>query len=71
VPEIDHTILEVWSLGGNLQETFTFDGASGPQTIDNADLVAALGSETSFVLRAYAERSGVRSGYESMTVLKV
>ena len=44
----------------------------GPRTITNAQLVAALGSETDFKLRAYFVRSGYRSlNYDELTVRKI
>jgi len=47
-------------------------GGAGPKTITNAQLVAALGSETDFKLRAYFVRSGYRSlNYDEVTVRKI
>jgi hypothetical protein len=47
-------------------------GASGPATIANADLIAALGSETDFSVRAYLSLGGYRSlDFDSITVTKV
>ena len=55
-----------------LAGTFEFSGLTGPKTITNAQLVAALGSETDFKLRAYFVRSGYRSlNYDEVTVRKV
>jgi len=52
--------------------TFEFSGASGPRTITNAQLVAALGSETDFKLRAWFVRSGYRSlWHDEVTVRKI
>jgi hypothetical protein len=65
-------VLEVWTLGGVLKGTFEFSGSTSPQTITNAQLIAALGSETSFELLAYFQRGGHRSlDYDSITVTKV
>jgi hypothetical protein len=60
-PEIDQTVLEVWTTGGVLAGTFEFTGGTGPKTITNSQLVGAPGSETDFKLRAYFARSGYRS----------
>jgi hypothetical protein len=72
VPDIDQTVLEVWTMGEVLAGTFTFSGASGPKTITNAQLVTELGSETDFKLRAWFVRGGYRSiNYDEVTVRKV
>ena len=71
-PQIDRTVLEVLTTGGVLQGTFEFAGGNGPRTITNAQLVAALGGETNFKLRAWFVRSGPRSlNYDEVTVRKV
>lgn len=71
-PEIDQTVLEVWTMTDALAGTFEFTGGTGPKTITNAQLVAALGSETDFKLRADFVRSGYRSiNYDEVTVRKV
>ena len=71
-PDIDQTVLEVLTTGDVLKGTFEFSGGSGPRTITNAQLVAALGSETDFKLRAWFVRSGLRSlNYDEVTVRKV
>jgi hypothetical protein len=71
-PDIDKTVLEVLTTGDVLKGTFEFSGGSGPRTITNAQLVAALGSETDFKLRAWFVRSGLRSlNYDEVTVRKV
>jgi hypothetical protein len=65
-------VLDVWTMGGVLAGTFEFSGGTGPKTITNAQLVAALGSETDFKLRAYFVCSGYRSlNYDEVTVRKV
>jgi hypothetical protein len=70
--DIDKTALEVLTTGDVLKGTFEFSGGTGPKTITNAQLVAALGSETDFKLRAYFVRSGYRSlNYDEVTVRKV
>jgi hypothetical protein len=71
-PEIDQTVLEVWTMGGVLAGTFEFAGGAGPRTITNAQLLAALGSETDFRLRAYFVRSGYRSlNYDEVIMRKI
>jgi hypothetical protein len=55
------SVIAVHGLDGTLKGEFTVEGATGPLTILNADLVAWLGGETDFRLRAYAERGGFRS----------
>jgi hypothetical protein len=71
-PDIHQTVLEVLTIGEVLKGTFEFSGGSGPKTITNAQLVAALGSETDFKLRAWFVRSGLRSlNYDEVTVRKV
>jgi hypothetical protein len=68
---IDRTVVELLTLGGVLKETFSFP-ATGPQTITNAQIVAALGAETDFVLRAWFESAGRRSlESDQITVRKV
>ena len=71
-PDIDKTVLEVLTTGDVLQGTFEFSRGSGPKTITNAQLVATLGSETDFQLRAWFVRSGLRSlSYDQVIVRKV
>jgi hypothetical protein len=71
-PDIDGTTLEVLTTGDVLKGTFEFSGGTGPKTITNAQLVAALGSESDFKLRAYFVRSGYRSlTYDEVTVRKI
>jgi len=71
-PVIDKTVLEVLTTGDVLKGTFEFLGGTGPKTITNAQLVAALGGETDFKLRAWLVRSGYRSlNYDEVTVRKV
>ena len=60
-PQADRIVIAVHGLDGTLKGEFTVEGATGPLTILNADLVAWLGGGTDFVLRAYAERGGFRS----------
>ena len=70
--DIDKTVLEVWTMANVLAGTFEFTGGTGPKTITNAQLVAVLGSETDFRLRAYFVRSGYRSlNNDEVTVRKV
>jgi hypothetical protein len=71
VPAIDRAVVELLTVGGVLKETFAFP-ATGPQTITNAQIVAALGAETGFVLRAWFESAGWRSlESDEITVRKV
>jgi hypothetical protein len=71
VPAIERTVVELLTVGGVLRETFTYP-ATGPQTITNAQIVAALGAETDFVLRAWFEAAGRRSlESDQITVRKV
>ena len=70
--DIDRTALEVLTAGDVLKGTFEFSGGSGPRTITNALLVAALGGETDFKLRAWFVRSGYRNlNFDEVTVRKV
>jgi hypothetical protein len=70
-PAISRTVVELLTVGGVLKETFAFP-AAGPQTITNAQIVAALGAETDFVLRAWFESAGRRSlESDQITVRKV
>ncbi len=70
--DIDQTTLEVLTTGDVLKGTFEFSAGSGPRTITNAQLIAALGSETDFKLRTWFVRSGLRSlNYDEVTVRKV
>lgn len=66
----DACVLEVWA-GGALKATLTV-GRDGPFTLANAELVAALGSETDFTVRAYLALGGYRSlDFDSITLTKV
>jgi hypothetical protein len=70
-PAISRTVVELLTVNGVLKETFSFP-ATGPQTITNAQIVAALGAETDFVLRAWFESAGRRSlESDQITVRKV
>jgi hypothetical protein len=71
-PDIHKTALEVLTTGNVLVGTFEFSGGGGPRTIANAQLLAALGSETDFKLRAWFVRSGLRSlNHDEVTVRKI
>ena len=60
-PHADHVIAEVWdAAGGAKKGEWRFDEEAGG-TIPNAGLVAALGSESSFILKAYNQRGQYRS----------
>ena len=70
-PSTHHTLLVITTTGGVELAQITVTGASGPATIANADLVAALGSQITFSLRAYSQSSGFRSlDYGEITVRK-
>lgn len=68
----DHVIAEVWDAGGAAKKgEWTFD-QEGSGTIPNADLVAALGTESSFILKAYNQRGQFASlACAQLTVTKV
>ena len=71
-PSALHTLLVITTTGGVELAQIAVAGASGPATIANADLVAALGSETDFSVRAYLSLGGYRSlDFDSITVTKV
>ncbi|MCL4179860.1 MAG: hypothetical protein KJ072_19205 [Verrucomicrobia bacterium] len=71
-PDIDKTVLEILTTGDVLKSTFEFSGGTGPRTITNAQLAAALGGETDFKLRAWFVRSGLRSlSHDEVTVRKI
>jgi hypothetical protein len=72
-PEITTTVLEVRGLDDSLKATLSFGGSASPRTITNAQLVAALGGEISFRLRAWFERKhAFRSlAYDTITVTKI
>ncbi|HNQ88373.1 MAG TPA: phage tail protein [Verrucomicrobiota bacterium] len=66
----DACVLELWA-GAILKATLTVS-RDGPYTLTNADLVAALGSETDFTVRAYLALGGYRSlDFDVITVCKV
>ena len=70
-PAISRTVVELLTVGGVLKQTFTF-APTWPQTITNTQIVAALGSETDFVLLAWFESTGRRSiESDQITVRKV
>ena len=72
VPLVNKTVIELLTTGGVLKGTFEFSGWTGPKMITNAQIVAAVGAQTDFLLRAYFERSGFRSlNYDQITVRKV
>jgi hypothetical protein len=68
----DHVIAEVWDAeGGAKKGEWTFHEETGG-TIPNAELVAALGSESGFVLKAYNQRGHLRSlACAQLTVTKI
>jgi hypothetical protein len=70
-PAISRTVVELLTVGGVLKQTFAFS-ATGPQTITNAQIIAALGAESDVVLRAWFESAGRRSlESDQVTVRKV
>jgi hypothetical protein len=65
----DQAVLELWA-GAVLKGTFYVNRA-GPYTLTNAALIAALGAETDFTVRAYFALGGQRSlDSDSVTVTK-
>jgi len=65
------TVLQVLTTGGTLKGEIAFVGNTGPITITNVQLVALLGAETDFKLRAYYSLAGLRSlNFDEITVLK-
>jgi len=66
----DACVLELWA-GAVLKATLTVN-REGPHTLTNAALVAVLGSETDFTVRAYLALGGYRSlDFDSISVTKV
>lgn len=57
----DAVALQVLTTGGTLKGEIAFAGNTGPVTITNAQLVALLGAETDFKLRAFYSLAGLRS----------
>jgi hypothetical protein len=67
----DGVILQVLTTAGVLKGELAFAGNTGPGTITNAQLVAFLGGETDFKLRAFYSLAGLRSlNYDEITVRK-
>jgi len=67
----DATVLHVLTTGGTLKAEIAFSGNAGPVTVPNAQLVALLGSETDFTLRAFYSLAGLRSlNFDEITVRK-
>jgi hypothetical protein len=65
----DACVLELWA-GAVLKATLTV-GREGPYTLTNTALVAALGGETDFTVRAYLALGGYRSlDFDSVTICK-
>ena len=72
IPHASRTLIAVYGVTGTFKGEIAVYSATGPLTIANADLVAYLGGETDFSLRAYSERGGLRSlDYDEITVRKV
>lgn len=66
----DQCVLELWA-GGALKGTLYVDERP-PCTIPNATLVAKLGEEVTFTIRAFLARAGYRStAFDEITVSKV
>jgi len=67
----DATVLQILTTGGTLKGEIAFSGNAGPVTVPNAQLVALLGSETDFKLRACYSLAGLRSlNFDQITVRK-
>jgi hypothetical protein len=64
---------QIRGLDDTLKSTITLSGSTPPYTISNAQIVAALGGELSFRLRAYFRRKyGWPSlRYDTITVTKL
>jgi hypothetical protein len=70
-PDPDRTVIVIHDASGIYKGEVSTPSATGPLTITNADLVAILGAETDFLLRAYSERGGFRSlDYDQISVKK-
>ncbi len=66
----DQCVLELWA-GGVLKGTLYADERP-PYTIPNAVLIARLGAEITFTLRAYLSRAGYRSlDFDEITVSRI
>jgi hypothetical protein len=64
-------VIQIPDLSGTLKREIGFRGTTGPFTISNALLQAALGGETDFKLRALLYRGGLRSlDFDEITVRK-
>ncbi len=67
----DATVLQVLTIAGVLKGEIAFAGNTGPTTIPNTQLVALLGTETDFKLRAFYSLAGLGSlNYDEITVRK-
>jgi len=67
----DATVLQVLTTAGVLKGEVALAGNAGPVTIPNAQLVALLGAETDFTLRAFYSLAGLRSlNFDEITVRK-
>lgn len=67
----DATVLQVLTTDGALKGEIAFAVNVGSVTITNAQLVALLGTETDFKLRAYYSLAGLRSlNFDEITVRK-
>lgn len=65
----DPCVLELWA-GAVLKATLTVS-REGPCTLTTAALIAALGSETDFTVRAYLALGGYRSlDFDTITICK-
>ena len=70
-PDLPISFNQVLTTGGTLKGEVAFAGNTGPVTIPNAELVAPLGAETDFKLRAFYSWAGLRSlNFDEITVLK-
>ncbi len=57
IPDIEVVTVEMLTMAGELRAAFQYT-TYGAKTISNAQIIAALGAETDFVLRAWFEGGG-------------
>lgn len=58
---IPSTVVELRDVSGSLKSTLSYPQGEDIATISNAEIISVFGSETSFTVRVYAERGGIRS----------
>ncbi|MBX3744121.1 MAG: hypothetical protein KF833_02325 [Verrucomicrobiae bacterium] len=67
----DATVVQVLTTGGTLKGELAFAGNTGAATITNPQLVALMGTEADFKLRAFYSLAGLRSlNFDEITVRK-